>query len=301
MNWAQKLRIRQLSVLIVLHESRNMTAAAVAVGMSQPALSKWLSELEAEIGAKLFVRTTRGFQATPVCDEFMVHARLVVGEMERSREKLALMARGAKSSLAIGTSPPAATSLIPEAVHQFRKMHPDVHLAIHENTINFLLPQLRAGKLDFLVVRLDQPKVDGNIRYDLLYQEEIRIVVGHKHALANKRKLDWADVVNVAWIGPASESPLRRELELELALAGQTAPSYQIETTSTLVQVGLLQDGSLAAAMSARMAEYFCAAGQVSILPLRYQRRSGIGVLSLRGTSPTTYKEAFLNALKSST
>ncbi|MES2413569.1 MAG: LysR family transcriptional regulator [Pseudomonadota bacterium] len=301
MDWTQKIRIRQLWVLIKLYEARNMTSAASEVGMSQPALSKWLSELEAEVGAKLFLRTTRGFQATPVCDELIVHARMVVGEMERSRATVAIVARGAKSSLAIGTSPPATTSLIPDAIHRFREIHPDVHLAIHENTINFLLPQLRAAKLDFLIVRLEHPELDSHIRYDLLYQEEIRLVVGVKHPLAGKRKLDWPEVVSQPWIGPALESPLRRELEHELALAGQTAPQYQIETTSTLVQVGLLQEGSLVAVMSARMAKYFKAAKQVAILPLNYQRRSAIGVLSLRNALPTVYREAFFEALKAST
>ena len=57
MDWTQRIRVRQLSVLVTLYESRNMTSAAGEVGMSQPALSKWLSELEVELGVKLFART----------------------------------------------------------------------------------------------------------------------------------------------------------------------------------------------------------------------------------------------------
>ncbi|HEX2545763.1 MAG TPA: LysR family transcriptional regulator [Ramlibacter sp.] len=298
MDWTQRLRIRQLSVLVTLYESRSMTAAASAVGMSQPALSKWLAELEANLGAKLFARTTRGLHPTPVCDAFVIHARAVLGEMERSRSVVELLAQGAVASLAIGTTPPAATMLLPRAVHAFRAAHPKVHLFIQENTLETLLPLLRSGRLDFVVQRIDRPLLDASIRYDLLYQEEIRVVVGRKHPLARKRTVDWEAIGSASWIGPAPGSPLRGELEHELALAGQAPPRYEVETSSILVIVSLLQEGTLVGAMSARMAEYFHDAGQVAILPLAYQRRSGIGVLRLRDAPVTAHRKAFFEVLK---
>ena len=294
------MRIRQLSVLVTLYEARNMTSAAKDVGMSQPALSKWLSELETELGVKLFARTTRGFHPTRVCDELIVHAKAVVGEMERSKKTVALMANGAASSLVIGTSPPAAPALLPKAIHLFRALHPDVHLEIYESTMETLLPQLRSARLDFCVIRIEQPMFEQNIRYDLLYQEEMRVVVGQEHMFAKKHQLDWADLRGSQWIGPLVASPLRRELEHEFALAGEPAPRYGIETSSTLMTVSLLQEGSLVAAMSARVAEFFQAAGQLSILPLTYLRSSGIGVLRLRNAQQTAHKTAFFEALKAS-
>jgi DNA-binding transcriptional LysR family regulator len=300
MDWTQRIRIRQLSVLVTLYESRNMTAAAAAVGMSQPALSKWLSELEADLGARLFARTTRGFHPTPLCEELIVHARAVVGEMERSKKTVALMANGAASSLVIGTSPPAAPLLLPKAIHSFRALYPDVHLEIFEGPMETLLPQLRSARLDFCVIRIEQPIFEQSIRYDLLYQEAMRVVVGPKHPLAKKRHLDWKDTGNAVWIGPAKGSPLRRELEHEFALAGEPAPRYAIETSSILMLVSLLQEGTFVGAMSARMAEYFRAARQVAVLPLDYQRCSGIGVLRLRNAQPTEYKTAFFDILKAS-
>eukprot|EP01036_Dinobryon_divergens_P019502 gene19502-26634_t len=135
MDWTQRIRIRQLSVLVTLYESRNMTMAASEVGMSQPALSKWLSELETELGGRLFERTTRGFKPTALCEQLIVHARAVVGEMERSKRTVRLVANGASSSLVIGTSPPAMPLLLPKAIHQFRASHPHVHLEIVEGAM----------------------------------------------------------------------------------------------------------------------------------------------------------------------
>ncbi len=300
MDWTQRIRVRQLSVLITLYESRNVTAAADKAGMSQPALSKWLSDLEADLGVKLFTRTSRGFQPTAICDDLIVHARAVVGEMQRSKTTVLRMAQGAASSLVIGTTPPATPILLPRAIHLFREKNPRVHLEIQENTMHTLLPQLQSGQLDFLLVRMEQPTFDQSIRYDLLYQEETRVVVGNKHPLAKKSSLNWKDMGGSSWIAPAAGSPLRRELEYEMALAGEPAPNYEIATSSFLLIVSLLQESCLVGAMSARMAEYFRAAGQLSTLPLPYQRRSGIGVLRLRHAQPTGSKREFFDALKQS-
>lgn len=266
--------------------------------MSQPALSKWLSELESELGVKLFARTTRGFHPTKVCEELVVHARAVVGEMERSKKTVALMAQGATSSIVIGTSPPATPSLLPKAVHRFHASHPHVHLEIRESTMEMLLPQLRSARIDFCVIRIEQPMFDQSIRYDLLYLEEMRVVVGMRHGLAKERSLDWKDLRGCEWVAPVTGSPLRRELEHEFALAGEPIPRYAIETSSMLMIASLLNEGMLVAAMSARVAEYFRSTGQLAILPLNYQRRSGIGVLRLRDAQPTEYKTAFFEALK---
>lgn len=298
MDWTQRLRIRQLYVLVVLYETRSLTAAARQVGMSQPALSKWLAKLEADVGATLFSRTTRGLHPTPVCDMFVVHARAVLGEMDRSKSVVELLAQGAVASVAVGTTPLTTTNLLPKAVHAFRAQNPKVHLVIRANSLDVLLPQLRVGELDFVLQRIEQPMFDPSFRYDVLYQEEIRVVVGSKHPLARKRTLDWGALASAAWIGPALGSPLRTELEHELALAAQAPPRYEVETSSVLVILSLLQEGTLIAAMAARIADYFQEAGQLRVLPLPYQRRSSVGVLRLRHAQTTPYKTAFFDALK---
>ncbi len=298
MKWAHRLRIRQLEVLLVLYGADSVTAAADQIGISQPALSKWLTEIEREIGSKLFIRSSRGFKPTAACEQFLQHARAVIGEMERAETSLELMSSGSIASLAIGTTPPATASLLPEAVHQFREIHPDVHLTLQEGTMENLLPELKAAKLDFLIVRMDSPISDRALRYEPLYQEEIRVVSGATHPLGKRRKVDWADIAGEDWIGPSRTSQLRPELEHELAMAGQPPPHYKIETSSMLAIVRMLGRGTLLAAMSSRMADYFRDSGQICILPLKYRRHSGIGLLSSRNAQTSIYKTAFLNALR---
>ena len=149
-----------------------------------------------------------------------------------------------------------------------------------------------------MITRTDQARLDAGVRCDILYPEQIRIVVGTNHPLAKKRKVDWPDVLRFPWIIPPQVSPLRRELEHELALAGQPAPRYRVETGSTLVIVAMLQDGDLVAPMSARLMQYFQGLKQVVPLPLPYLREGSVGVIRRRATKETPMMKTFMEGLR---
>ena len=298
MEWTQRLRMRQLYLLVALYENRNVSHTATQMGVTQPGLSKWLNELEEDLNVKLFQRNSRGLIPTEFCGALVTHARAIIGELDRAQATIRVMSIGASGNLVVGTTPTVATGILPRAAGHFRKRFPDADLNIIENPIDALLPQLQEGRVDLIVTRTDQVRLDAGVRCDALYPEQIRIVVGPSHPLAKKRKLDWAAVMRYPWIIPPKVSPLRRELEHELALAGQPAPRYRVETGSTLVIVTMLQDGNLVAPMSARLMHYFHALKQLVPLPLPYLREGSVGVIRRRETVESPMLKAFMDGLR---
>jgi DNA-binding transcriptional LysR family regulator len=290
--------MRQLYLLVALYETRNVSRTATQMGVTQPGLSKWLSELEEDLNVKLFKRNSRGLTPTEFCTALVVHARAVIGELDRTQATIRLMSIGASGNLVVGTTPTVATGLVPKAAGYFRKRFPDAYLNIIESPLDALLPQLQEGRVDLVITRTDQARLDAGVRCDILYPEQIRVVVGANHPLAKKRKVDWPDVLRYPWIIPPKVSPLRRELEHELALAGQPSPRYRVETGSTLVIVTMLQDGDLVAPMSARLMHYFHGLKQVVPLPLPYLREGSVGVIRRRETSESPMLKAFMEGLR---
>lgn len=298
MEWTQRLRMRQLYLLVALYESRNMSHTAANMGVTQPGLSKWLGELEEDLNVKLFKRNSRGLTPTEFCSALVVHARAVIGELDRTQATIRLMSIGASGNLVVGTTPTVATGLVPRAAGYFRKRFPDAYLNIVENRLDELLPQLQEGRVDLVITRTDQARLDAGVRCDILYPEQIRVVVGMQHPLAKKRKVDWPDVLRYPWIIPPQVSPLRRELEHELALAGQPAPRYRVETGSTLVIVTMLQDSDLVAPMSARLMHYFQRLKQLVPLPLPYLREGSVGVIRRRESTDSPMLKTFMEGLR---
>ncbi|WP_432262527.1 LysR family transcriptional regulator [Cupriavidus sp. TMH.W2] len=300
MDWTQRLRIRQLHVLVALHETRNVSRTAARLNMTQPALSRWLVELEGELGVALFERHSRGLVPTPFCDALVVHARAVLSEIERAQATIRVMADGASGQLAIGATPTVAVDLLPSAIRLFREHFPDAHLTLAEGTVEDMLSALREGRLDFVVGRTEVQGVDGALRCELLYPETIRVIAGPRHPLARKRKVSWADTRAYTWVGPPVTSQIRRELDYELALAGEPAPRVRIESAMVLANVSLLQQGQLLAVMSGRMTEFFSQLGQVVALKLPYRREGMVGVLRRRDAEQTALRHAFMEALRAS-
>ncbi len=301
MEWTQRLRMRQLYLLVALYETRNVSHTATQMGVTQPGLSKWLSELEEDLNVKLFKRNSRGLTPTEFCTALVSHARAIIGELDRTQATIRLMSIGASGNLVVGITPTVATGLVPKAAGYFRKRFPDAYLNIIENRLDALLPQLEEGRVDLVITRTDQARLDTGVRCDILYPEQIRVVVSANHPLAKKRKVDWPDVLRYPWIIPPKVSPLRRELEHELALAGQPSPRYRVETGSTLVIVTMLQDGDLVAPMSARLMHYFQGLKQVVPLPLPYLREGSVGVIRRRETTESPMLKAFMDGLRMQT
>jgi len=298
MEWTQRLRMRQLYLLVALYETRNISHTATQMGVTQPGLSKFLSELEEDLNVKLFKRNSRGLTPTEFCTALVTHAKAIIGELDRTQATISLMSIGASGNLVVGTTPTVATQLLPLAVRYFRKKFPDAYLNIIENRLDTLLPQLEEGRVDLVITRTDQARLGAGVRCDILYPEQIRIVVGANHPLAKKRKVDWPDVLRYPWIIPPKVSPLRRELEHELALAGQPPPRYRVETGSTLLIVTMLQDGDLVAPMSARLMHYFQGLKQVVPLPLPYLREGSVGVIRRREATESPLLKAFMDGLR---
>ncbi len=298
MDWTQRLKVRQLHLLVDLFETGNLSKTAARLGATQPGMSKFLGDLEDDLQVKLFERNSRGLTPTPFCVALVAHAKVILGELARTQSTIRLMSDGATGTLVIGMTPTAATGVVPTAAAYFRRKFPDAYVEIIEGRLDDLLPQLREGKLDGIVALTDQTRFDGSLRCDILFQEQMRLVVCKTHPLARKRKVTWADVQEYPWISPAHGSPLRKELDHELAMANQAAPKFRVQTGSTVTIVTLLQESDLVSPMSVRVARYFQGLGLVVPLPIPTTRDWSVGLIRRRNVPLTPLMRAFMEGLK---
>lgn len=297
MDWIQRLRVRQLYVLISLHETANLSLTAARMHMTQPALSKWLRELETELGVELFERHSRGLVPTRFCDTLVGHARVVLGELERTGETLRAMSDGSDGQLLVGTTPIGTSGLLPACLGSYRRLRSGICIVVHENSLEKLLPQLKEGRLDCIVSRIEAP-VDPAVAAEPLLEEGICVVASRGHPLARLRKVSWAQARDYPWVMPQSGTPLRREMELALAAVGEPPPRAAIEASSVMLIASLLQDDEMLAVMSDAVVQALFRLERLKVLPLALGRRATVGVLRRAGTVPTPVLEAFLSCLR---
>ena len=95
MDWTHRLRLRNLKMLLSLDQTRNISHSAAMLNTTQPGLSKWLKDLEDDIGLPLFERHARGLRPTPHGDVLIAHARRVEAQLDRAGEDMPRCVRAA--------------------------------------------------------------------------------------------------------------------------------------------------------------------------------------------------------------
>ncbi|MCB2101627.1 MAG: LysR family transcriptional regulator [Rhodobacterales bacterium] len=234
-----QVKLRQLRILVAIADHGSLVRAGRHLGISQPAVTRCLKELEDLLGLPLFLRTARGVAPTAFGARFIDHAKAMLAELRYAEEDLADVTEAHAGRVAVGTLLAAAPRLLPKAVARLKAERPAITVTVVEGTNDRLLPALRVGDLDLVVGRLPEAPEDG-LDQEVLYTEPIRVVVRAGHPLAGRAGLRLADLADCQWILPLPETALRRQIEDDFRAAGVAPPAHPIESVSILTVRTLL-------------------------------------------------------------
>lgn len=142
------MELRHLRALVAVAEEGHFGRAAARLHLSQPPVSQAIKELEAELGQRLFERSSRRIALTPAGEEALRDARAVLARTEALRQRGRDAALGQGGRLALGFISLAAYAWLPETLRRFTAAHPQVRLALTESTTDQMLAELDSGALD---------------------------------------------------------------------------------------------------------------------------------------------------------
>src|SRR3954454_714233 len=131
--------------------ARSFSAAARALALSQPAVSTQVASLEREVGVRLLDRRPGGLRLTREGEILLAHADAIAERFELASAQLTAAAEGVRARLRIGAFPTALAGLVPEAIAQVRRAHPEVKVSVDEGSSDELAAGVRRGELDLAV------------------------------------------------------------------------------------------------------------------------------------------------------
>ena len=222
------LSLAQLRHFVALAEAGSVGGAARALGVSQPAATKSLRALEAQLGVVLIRRTAHGTELTKHGQTFLLRARSACREIDRGQAELADAAKQVSGPIVLGASPASAAALLPGPLKLLRRDFP-VDIRIIEGMPVSMLPRVRDESLDFAL----GPSLRAPLANDLvavpLYPNEMAIVVRRGHPLAATRTL--ADLIDSEWI-TAGLGTVSLVVDDMFTAAGLPAPRWAIRCES---------------------------------------------------------------------
>jgi DNA-binding transcriptional LysR family regulator len=240
------MELRHLRYFLAVGEEQHYGRAARRLRVAQPALSRQIQDLEAEVGFKLFERLARGVRLSAAGRLFLEDVRRILQEVIDAAARAARVARGQSGTLRVGfTESTSWRGAVPGSFRRFREMQPDAELQLQPLPSLVQLDAVRSGRLDAGFV-FNMPKADPELDGLPVAMEQIELAVPRGHPLTKLKQVRLRDLTNASFVWfPRREAPaLYDRLMHECFRGGLKSPRIVQEgqdeaTILSLVATGL--------------------------------------------------------------
>ncbi|MFD1253425.1 HTH-type transcriptional regulator GbpR [Devosia equisanguinis] len=226
-----RIKLRHISCFLEVNRQRGVVPASQALGLSQPAVSKSIAELEDLLQTALFDRSGRKLVLTRQGEIFARHAMAAAAAIREGIESMDLN-RSSHTVVRLGALPTVEVEVVPRAVERF--MHTPFACRVHVESgpSGHMLAMLRDGNLDFIVGRLASPEVMNGLIFEHLYSEQLTFAVRPSHPLASKPTLSYRELEPYPMLLPPANAIIRPIVDSLFIAGGAGRFRYEIETVS---------------------------------------------------------------------
>jgi DNA-binding transcriptional LysR family regulator len=260
------VKFSALNALVAAVEEGSLRAAARRVGVSQPALTKMVRELERELSATLLTRSTTGVFATAQGKVLYDRARAAARELEQAVEQIDQLGGKMTGELSIGAVPLAVLLLIPEALRTFGREFPQIRMRIREELYIAELTSLRLGGIDMALGPIPGGLPAGEFHVEELMPIEMSVVARKGSEWLRCRSL--SQLVGARWVY-TSLSGATGYVRLLFERHDLPAPPAAAVVNSTLGLIALIGSGDYVGLLPTPIASHAAAELFLTRLPIR--------------------------------
>jgi DNA-binding transcriptional LysR family regulator len=244
---------RRLRVLVEVARQGSFSAAASSLGYTQPAVSRQIATLEAEVGAILVRRVPLGAVLTDAGRLLVERGEAILARLDDAETELRALAGLEGGTLKLATFASAAASVLPIAVARFRERYPAIELSIAMGDPDDTVPRLRAGEFDLVLSHAPIDEVPERGGRDLaaiadlepvhLFDDPMYVALpaGHRHAAASRLQL--ADLAQEWWMLATTDSCPDARLFLRACHAAGFEPRLAFQNDDYSAILGFVAAG----------------------------------------------------------
>ncbi|MBS0294651.1 MAG: LysR family transcriptional regulator [Proteobacteria bacterium] len=292
-----RLRMRQVALMLAIDERQTLRAAAAQLGLTQPAATKMLHELEEALGQPLFDRVGRRLLLNAAGERVMAYFRSLRGSIEALNRELGELRQGSAGRLAVGSIMAASPGRLTRALLDLKRELPLLEVEVAVDTSDRLLAQLHEGVLEVVIGRMTGG-AGGDYRFRAIDDEALAIVVANDHPLLQSRGVTFESLQAYGWVLQPPGSPMRALIEQEFRMHGLALPRGLIETGSILTTMNLVRGSDMVGVIPQTVADINAGHGMLRSLPYRmHQRLEAYGSLVRRDRPMSRPAEIFLELL----
>jgi len=231
--------LRQLRYFIKIVDCGNMTRAAEALNIAQPALSQQVGNLESDLGTRLLDRSVHGVKPTRSGELLYRYARDILRQVANAREALQRESDRPGGRVAVAMPSSTARMVTAALLFEMRRRYPGITLELVENTSAELPGQVIQGRVDLAIVTVDMP-IRGLVLQPVIRED--LFVLMHPKLRWPRRLMTLRELAKLPIILPSPPNNIRARIDLSFSKAGL---QYEViaEASTTPLLISTVKSG----------------------------------------------------------
>jgi DNA-binding transcriptional LysR family regulator len=300
----RRLRLRDLHIFFTAVQCGSMAKAAQKLGVTQPAVSKVIADLEQALSIRLLDRGARGVEPTVYGRALLTRGNAAFDELRQGVRDIEFLADPTVGEVRIGCQETFAAAILPSVIHRFSKAYPRV--VLHVEQLGSLAAEssaLRERTIDmgmFLLVKPHDDKLFADdLKVEVLFHEQLVVVVGRQSRWARRRKVGLDELVDEPWVLTESDTLSYTRVAEAFAARGLGVPKKMLQTISTHLRVNLAASGSHITTMPNSTLRVYGDRFLLKALPVDFPPRSWPAVIvTLKNRTLSPVVERFIEYVR---
>ena len=253
----RRIKLRDLQILMAIAKAGSMGKAAAALAVSQPVISKAVSEMERALKVRLFDRTPSGIEPTPYGQALLDCGAAVTDELRRGLAAIEFLANPTAGKITLGCTEPLAAGFVGAVIEQLSSEYPGiVFRVITGDPMSLKQRELQQRTIEFAVTPTEGLIPDPQVNSELLFEDRQVVVVARNHKLAKRQSIGLEVLLEEPWFLPPSDTLIGAYIESSFRAAGVAPPQPRFESFSIPLCQYLVSTGKFVAMLPLSMVAF---------------------------------------------
>jgi DNA-binding transcriptional LysR family regulator len=292
---ARRIKVREVHILSTVVAAGSMAKAATQLCMSQPSVSEAIANLEALLHIRLLDRSPRGIEPTIYARALLQRGRAALDELDQAVKDIEFLADPTKGELRIGCAETFSAGFVPAIIQRVLRQHPQLSFQIIEaNTASRNFRELRDRNIDLMLGNVAEPLREEDICTEVLFEDSLFAVVGNQNALARRRRLTLADLIDMPWILAGVPNVVHALVREAFDANGLPLPKMSITSASMHVRLHLLTTGNYVTVFTGSLLRFNAARWNLKILPVNLGIQLSVAIVRLKHRTLSPIAQIFI-------
>ena len=297
----RRIRLRDLHILLTVSQRGSMAQAAAQLGVSQPAVSGVIADLEQTLGVPLFERSTRGVKPTVYAREMIDRSVAAFDELKQGIRTLENLADPQAGEVLIGCIEPITALLLPPILRPFMQRYPRV--AVQVLRLSSPMTEFRDlydRNLDLVLGRMaKEPAQDSDLSFEPIFEDRTVVVAGASSHWARRRKIDLAELADEPWVLSTPECRTHKVVTEAFETHGLAPPQIRLMSQSIPLRMSFVSSGEYLSVFPESIRSVSRYEEEIAILPIDLPTSpTPFAIITLRSRNLNPVAQRFIEHLR---